>query len=404
MAPAPSYRWSNLANGVAQEFRVRSRNRDPDWSPLSGYSIPVVPCGAPLQPAAPTAQRGDGGAVVTYQHPGDEGCAITGVQVRANGGATQAAGGSPYTFTGLANGTSYSFDVRAQNEVGWGPWSPVSNAVVPAGPPIGPGSINASPSGVGGVDLSWPAANANGSALTQYQISVNGSVEGVGLATSMRRAGLADSTTYTFAVRACNDVGVRRMVARPSGDDQRTAQPAERTELSARDSNTIEASWGTPNGNGLGVDSFDADIDPGGSKSVNGTSTTWNATPGSTYRARVRACNAAGCAPWSAWSQNVTTPPLVDVTASYYGSVNQPDCNTSRCTNVRVVATGLQPNTTYTVTCRWTGNPGGYSASSVSSDSNGRLVDDPACYYGYAENFWATVGSHRSNTLPPPPP
>jgi hypothetical protein len=257
---------------------------------------------------------------------------------------------------------------------------------------------------VGGVDLSWPAANANGSALTQYQISVNGSVEGVGLATSMRRAGLADSTAYSFAVRACNDVACGAWSPARQATTNGPPNQQNAPNVSARDSNTIEASWGTPNGNGLGVDSFDADIDPGGSKSVNGTSTTWNATPGSTYRARVRACNAAGCAPWSAWSQNVTTPPLVDVTASYYGSVNQPDCNTSRCTNVRVVATGLQPNTTYTVTCRWTGNPGGYSASSVSSDSNGRLVDDPACYYGYAENFWATVGSYRSNTLPPPPP
>jgi hypothetical protein len=71
---------------------------------------------------------------------------------------------------------------------------------------------------------------------------------------------------------------------------------------------------------------------------------------------------------------------------------------------VRVVATDLDPNTTYTVTCRWTGNPNGFSASSVTSNSNGTLVDDPACYYGEAANFWATVGSNRSNTLPPPPP
>ena len=341
-----TYRWSNLANGVAQEFRVRSRNRDPDWSPLSGYSTPVVPCGAPLQPAAPTAQRADGAAIVTYAHPGDEGCEITGVQVRANGGATQAAGGSPHTFTGLANGTGYSFDVRAQNEVGWGPWSPASNVVVPAGPPIGPGSINASPSGVGGVDLSWPAANANGSALTQYQISVNGSVEGVGLATSMRRAGLADSTTYSFAVRACNDVACGAWSPARQATTNGPPNQQNAPNISARDANTIEASWGTPNGNGLGVDHFDADIDPGGSKSVNGNSTSWNATPGTGYRVRVRACNAAGCAAWSPWSQTVT----IRIARRRDGqlprqTLNQPDCNTSRCTNVRVVATGLQPNT-----------------------------------------------------------
>jgi hypothetical protein len=399
-----SYRWSNLANGVAQEFRVRARNRDPDWSLISGYSTPVVPCGAPLQPLAPTAQRGDGAAVVTYQHPGDEGCAITAVQVRANGGSTQAAGGSPHTFTGLANGTGYTFDVRAQNEVGWGPWSPASNTVVPAGPPIGPPTINASPSGVGGVDLSWPAANANGSALTQYQISVDGSVEGVGLATSMRRAGLADSTTYGFRVRACNDVACGAWSATRQATTNGPPNSQNAPNASAGDG-TVAASWGTPNGNGLGVDSFDADIDPGGSKSVGGTSTSWNATNGTTYRVRVRACNAAGCAAWSPWSQNVTPQAPVNVTASYYGDAQgQPGCSSSRCVYVRVRATGLQPNTNYTVTCRYTSVPGGFSASSVTSNASGVLVDDPACWYGYAENFWATVGSHRSNTLPPPPP
>jgi len=402
-----SYRWSNLANGVAQEFRVRARNRDPDWSATSGYSTPVIPCGAPLQPAAPTAQRADGAAVVTYTHPGDEGCGITGVQVRVNGGGTQAAGGSPHTFTGLGNGGTYTFDVRAQNEVGWGPWSPASNPVVPAGPPIGPGSINATPSGVGGVDLSWPAANANGSALTQYQISVNGSVEGVGLATSMRRAGLADSTTYSFAVRACNDVACGAWSPARQATTNGPPNTQNAPNIDSPSGTTMEGSWGTPNGNGLGVDHFDADIDPGGTRSVNGNSTSWNATPGTGYRIRVRACNAAGCAAWSPWSQTMTILIAApEVTASYHGNAQgELGCSSSRCTYVRVRATGLDRNRPYTVTCRWTGNPSpGFGQSTVTSDGNGTLVDDPACYYGFDGNFWVTVGAHRSNTLPPPPP
>ena len=93
------------------------------------------------------------------------------------------------------------------------------------------------------------------------------------------------------------------------------------------------------------------------------------------------------------------------MTASYHGDAQgQSGCSSSRCTYVRVVATGLNGNTDYTVTCRWTGNPGGFSASTVRTNSNGTLVDDPACYYGEAADFWATVGSHRSNTLNAPPP
>ena len=169
-----------------------------------------------------------------------------------------------------------------------GPWSPASNGVVPAGPPIGPGSINASPSGVGGVDLSWPAANANGSPLTQYQISVSGSVEGVGLATSMRRAGLADSTQYSFAVRACNDVGCGAWSPARQATTNGPPNNQNAPNIDFGPGTTMEASWGTPNGNGLGVDHFDADIDPGGTRQVNGNSTSWNATPGTGYRIRVR--------------------------------------------------------------------------------------------------------------------
>ena len=36
-----TYRWSNLPNGVAQQFRVRSRNRDPTGAPASGWSTAV---------------------------------------------------------------------------------------------------------------------------------------------------------------------------------------------------------------------------------------------------------------------------------------------------------------------------------------------------------------------------
>ena len=135
---ATTYRWSDLPNGVAQQFQVRSRNRDADWSAPSGVSVAVKPCAVPDQPAAPSAARGDGLASVTYSLPGDQGCAITQTQIEASGGATQTAAGSPHTFTGLANGTSYTFRVRAQNEEGWGPWSAASNAVTPAGNPPGP--------------------------------------------------------------------------------------------------------------------------------------------------------------------------------------------------------------------------------------------------------------------------
>ena len=405
---ATTYRWSDLPNGVAQQFQVRSRNRDVDWSAPSGVSVAVKPCAVPDQPAAPSAARGDGLASVTYSLPGDQGCAITQTQIEASGGATQTAAGSPHTFGGLANGTSYTFRVRSLNEEGWGPWSAASNAVTPAGNPQGPNSINSANSGVGEVTLTWPAAAANGSALTRYDISINnGAAQGVGLTTTYTRGALSNGTAYTFKVRACNDVGCGAWSPNTSittwGEPSQPGAP----NASAGDG-TISATWTAPAANGRPIDHYNVEHTAGGNKDVGGTSTSWNVPNNADYRVRVRACNAVGCGAWSAYSQTVHTqapPPPVRVTASYYGNAQgQPNCSSSRCVFVRVDATGLQPNTTYVVDCHWAGDPGGFSPTNKTSDGAGNLVDPNACYYGQAGEFWTTVGSYESNHLNAPPP
>jgi hypothetical protein len=87
------------------------------------------------------------------------------------------------------------------------------------------------------------------------------------------------------------------------------------------------------------------------------------------------------------------------VTISKGGSaVGQPGCSHSSCAWVDTVATGLSPNTTYTVQCH-ASNSTGFSASSRTTDGNGRLTDR-SCYFGYpGERFWVTVGPHESNRI-----
>ena len=88
-------------------------------------------------PGAPTigiATAGNTQATVTFTAPASNGgAAITGYSVTASpGGITQAATGSPFTFTGLTNDTSYTFTVTATNSVGAGAASGASNAVTPS--------------------------------------------------------------------------------------------------------------------------------------------------------------------------------------------------------------------------------------------------------------------------------
>lgn len=91
---------------------------------------------SPVVPGAPTigtAIAGDAQATVEFTPPAfTGGSAITGYTVTANpGGATAMGGASPVTFTGLTNGTTYTFMVTASNAAGTGVSSTASNAVTP---------------------------------------------------------------------------------------------------------------------------------------------------------------------------------------------------------------------------------------------------------------------------------
>ena len=399
-----TYRWSDLPNGVTQQFQVRSRNRDLDWSAPSGVSAAVKPCAVPDAPAAPSATGGDLRATVNYTLPGDQGCAISQTQIEASGGGTQTAAGSPHVFTGLANGTTYTFRARSQNEEGWGAWSAASNPVTPAGLPQGPGSITSSNTAVGEVTLGWPDAFANGTPLTRYELSINnGAPIDAALRTTNVQTRLANGQTYSFRVRACNGVGCGPWSPSTTITTWGTPDQPGAPNASGGDG-SISASWNAPAANGRPIDRYTVEHDSGGNKDVGGTSTSWNVANNASYQVRVRACNIVGCSPWSAWSQQVRAeapPPPVQVSANYYGNAQgQAGCSTAGCTYVRIVATGLAANTTYTVACV-DAVRGPFSASARTSDGNGRLVDDPACWYGYNNEFYATVGPHRSNTLPP---
>jgi hypothetical protein len=90
----------------------------------------------PGVPRTVKATAGIGQATVTFAAPtSNGGSAITGYEVTASPGnvvITKAA--SPVTFSGLTNGTAYTFTVKAINEMGSGPASPATNAVTPSVP------------------------------------------------------------------------------------------------------------------------------------------------------------------------------------------------------------------------------------------------------------------------------
>jgi len=184
-----TYGAFNLVNGTTYYFIVKSEN--PGGLSAASNVATVTPSALPGVPTDVTATAGNGQAVVSFTPPTDNGGSpIAGYEVIVSPGNEVVAGGSsPITVTGLTNGVSYTFTVRAINGAGRSAASAESNAVVPVAPPTDNG----------GPSPSQPSAPTAPSAPneTGVDILVNGKVEKAGTAKDSKRG---DRTVLTVAV------------------------------------------------------------------------------------------------------------------------------------------------------------------------------------------------------------
>src|SRR5262249_47407446 len=103
----------------------------------------VAPPSGPDAPTGVSAAPGNGSATVSWTAPGNGGAAITSYTVTPYIGTTAqtpvtVTGAPPttsVTVSGLANGTGYTFTVRATNSAGTGPDSTPSSVVTPSPTP-----------------------------------------------------------------------------------------------------------------------------------------------------------------------------------------------------------------------------------------------------------------------------
>ncbi len=137
---ATSYTVTGLTSSSGYTFEVAAINGvgTGPWSAASGTVVPELDPGAPV---GLIAVAGDASATLSWQPPADSGGSITGYRVEAEVGATTiilnentGTTATTYEATGLVNGASYRFQVAAINGVGPGPFSALSNAVIPAAP------------------------------------------------------------------------------------------------------------------------------------------------------------------------------------------------------------------------------------------------------------------------------
>ena len=218
---------TGLVPGTAYTFQVRAVSTF-GGGPLSAPSpTPVTPIAAPIPPSAPTAvtaTAGNGQATVSWTAPAPNGGpAITSYQIVTTPASIGAITGIPegstsFVVTGLLNGVSYSFQVRAESADGDGALSASSNVVTPTAPPAL--TVPAAPTGViatrgnARATVSWTSGADGGSPITGYRVQVlrNGvllsTVSLTGTSTSTVITGLVNGTAYSFRVRAVNAVGL----------------------------------------------------------------------------------------------------------------------------------------------------------------------------------------------------
>ncbi len=129
---------TGLTHGVTYRFKVAAVNGI-GTGPSSKVSNPVTPVvTAPGAPTIGTAIAGDGQATVSWSAPAsDGGSPITGYVVAAYVGLNSVKArifnstSTTQTVTGLTNGTTYRFRVRAYNAIGLSGYSKTTNPVTP---------------------------------------------------------------------------------------------------------------------------------------------------------------------------------------------------------------------------------------------------------------------------------
>ena len=223
-ADTVSHTVTGLTNGITYSFELRARNAHGPGVPATVSAIPATTPGAPRDLSA---NAGNPRVTLSWAPGPDGGSPITGYELRLSSDDSRIwshwqpipgsdARTTSHTVTGLTNGTTYSFQLRARNAQGAGAVASVD--ATPATTPGAPRGLSADTAD-GRVTLSWSTGPDGGSAITGYEVrrSSDGGWTWVGswqpVAGSNARTvahtvtDLANGAAYSFQVRARNAHG-----------------------------------------------------------------------------------------------------------------------------------------------------------------------------------------------------
>jgi chitodextrinase len=163
----------------------------------------------PSTPSGLSASPGNTTVVLSWLSATDN-VGVTGYRVYRNGVLVGSPAGTSFGDTGLTNGTSYAYTVKAADAAGNLSAASGSATVAPFAPadttaPAAPANLAAA-AGNAQVALTWSAASDN-VGVSGYRVYRNGTLVGSPAGTSFTDTGLANGTSYSYAVKAIDASG-----------------------------------------------------------------------------------------------------------------------------------------------------------------------------------------------------
>ena len=291
-------------------------------------AVPAYAATAPARPILVSTTASAGALTLAFTPDGDGGSPITSYRAQCtstDGGTTGSAAGvaSPLRVIGLTGAKSYRCRVRATNAVGAGGYSPYGASVTlpPATLPPAPVLTSTTPL-AGAVSVAFTSSGDGGSPITSYRAQCTSTDGGanhyqVGTSSPITVVYVTAQKSYQCRVRATNALGTGAhgpygaTVVIPPPD-----VPGRPSLGSASPGAGLVFIQLNPSSNGGSpITSWFASCRSTDGGAPAGSPLTWpfavrmGLTAEKTYRCRVRASNALGTGPFSAYSQEVVLPP-----------------------------------------------------------------------------------------------